>query len=257
MYARGLSGVGFRRTRGYNTAMSIYTDGRYGQRNLSWHEEDAADKAQGIADLLWISGLRPSSIVDVGCGTGRVLFDLKAILDKRDLTEISYEGWDIATDAIERASKREGEHLKFVAADFLVSKQSADLVLCIDTFEHVDDDVAFLKSLADRAERFVFRIPLDLSVLDVLRPKRLIAARREWGHRHVYTRTLALEVLREAGYRVLAERYHRINRPTAGLDPLRFGLYRLRPHLAVSLLGGFSLLILASRQGSSSPSAAP
>jgi len=227
--------------------MSIYADGRYGERNPGWHEEDAPHKATAIADLLRFGGLEPEQIVDVGCGTGQVLLGLKEILDRRDLASISYEGWDIAPDAIKRAREREGLRIKFVADDFLASERVVDLILCIDTFEHVADDVRFLESLAPRADWFVFRIPLDLSALDILRPKRMIAARRNWGHRHAYTRSLALEVLRESGYQVQTERYHRIPAPFGAFDPLRRGLFRVDSHLAVRLFGGFSLLVLATR----------
>ena len=227
--------------------MSMYTDGRYGQRNPTWHEEDAVHKAQAIADLLRFGGLEPPSIVDVGCGTGRVLLELKDILDRRDLRSISYEGWDIAPEAVKKAREREGHRIKFVCEDFLASERVVDLILCIDTFEHVSDDVGFLAALAKRADWFVFRIPLDLSALDVMRPKRLIAARRNWGHRHVYSRALALEVLGEAGFQVQTERYHRISKRFGGLDPVRRALFRVDPHRAVRAFGGFSLMVLATR----------
>jgi len=226
--------------------MSIYTDGRYGGRNPTWHEEDAREKAVAIAEILHFGGLFPQSVADVGCGTGGVLMELKGLLDARGHTEVSYEGWDIAPDAIARAREREGLRISFTAADFLASERRVDLILCVDTFEHIGDDVGFLRGLSKRADHFVFRIPLDLSALDVLRPHRILAARRNWGHRHVYTRTLALELLREAGFRVRAERYHRVGGPFGGLDPLRRAAFRVSPHAAVRALGGFSLLVLAS-----------
>ena len=225
----------------------MYADGRYRELNPTWHEEDAREKAAAIAEMIRFGGLFPRTVADVGCGTGQVLRELKRLLDEGGQTDIIYEGWDVAGGAIAQARAREGGRLSYTAGDFLSSERRVDLVLCVDTFEHVGDDVAFLSGLRERADDFVFRIPLDLSALDVLRPKRILAARRQWGHRHLYSRAVALEVLREAGFQVRSERYHRVGGPYGGLDPLRRTLFRASPHRAVRLLGGYSLLVLASR----------
>jgi SAM-dependent methyltransferase len=223
----------------------LYTSGRYGTQHPDWHEEDAAAKAAAVASLLRYGGVQPLTVVDVGCGTGGVLRLLAGRLGDR-WPEAHFEGWDIAKAAIRKARVHEGGQLHFVHGDFLASERQADLLLCLDVFEHVQDDVGFLEQLASRARWMVFRIPLDLSVWDVARPRRLVEAGPTLGHRHVYTRELALQRLDLAGYRVVEERYHRIRhgRPR-GLDPLRSVWRRFSPHGAARWLGGVSLLVLA------------
>lgn len=225
------------------------SNGSYADRNPDWHEADAAHKARALSAAIRFAGLEPRSVVDVGCGTGRVLALLKSELDV-ELPETAWEGWDVESDAIHRARKREGERLTYVAGDFLESERRADLLLGIDVIEHVDDDLGFLEGLRSRADWFLFRIPLDLSALDVVRPGRLLDARKTWGHRHFYTREMALDLLRVAGYRVETIRYDRVPPPRDTLrrrmvDLARRTLFAAAPHRAVRWVGGFSVIILA------------
>lgn len=233
-----------------------YTTGHYRDCNPRWHAEDAPAKAQALSLLLTDRDLRPRTVIDVGCGTGAVLREL-ARLQAGRLPDTRWEGWDPAADALDREDLPASVTLR--AGDALRDAHPHDLVLCIDTFEHVPDDVGFLRMLSALGQDFVFRIPLDLSAWDVARPVRLDRVRGRYRHLHVYTRTLALQVLAEAGFEVLAERYHRL--PTEGsgatMRPLpwirRLG-ERLSPHRTARLLGGFSLLVharpVATRKGS-------
>lgn len=235
---------------GYRTDMADpYTSGQYAIDNPDWHEADAEHKARALASMIRYAGLRPRTVIDVGCGTGGVLWHLSHTLAE-DLPGTAWEGWDVAPEAIRRARKREGGNLHFVAEDFLASEREADLLLLIDVVEHVPDDVAFLRGLRDRARWFLIRLPLDLSAWDVARSTRLLEARRRYGHRHVYTRELALQLLGEAGYEVEKVVYDRVPPPreTARqrlVDGLRETLFQVAPALTVRLLGGYSVLVLA------------
>jgi len=223
-----------------------YRSGQYGRDHPSWHEEDAPAKAEVVAELLRFGGLSPEVVVDVGCGTGGVLWHLHRRL-AAELPDTQWEGWDIAPDAVARARQREGEALGFVCGDVFTSERRADVILCLDVVEHVDDDLSFLERLRDRGRAFVLRLPLDLSVWDVARPRpRLLAVGPGLGHRHLYTRELALQRLADAGYDVVAERYHRAQPLGRGLlDRVRGRGMRAAPHLTVRWLGGYSLVVLA------------
>lgn len=229
--------------------MDRYTSGNYAADNPDWHDSDAASKADALIRLIRFAGLQPRTVVDVGCGTGGVLRRLHAELDA-ELPETSWEGWDIAREPIRRARRSEGGRLRFVCGDFLRSDRRVELLLCLDVIEHVSDDLAFLRALRSRADWFIFRIPLDLSVLDLVRPARMLDARHRYGHLHLYSRELALDLLEEAGYLSEIVRYDRVP-PSLGsprrraVDRLRRGLFAIAPDHAVRWIGGWSLLVAA------------
>jgi SAM-dependent methyltransferase len=230
--------------------LDAYETGAYLELNPDWHEADAPFKAKALASVARFSGLAPSTVLDVGCGTGRVLSELKRELDS-EWPETIYEGWDIASEPIRRARAHyEGDRITFVNEDFLQSERRADLLLCVDVIEHVPSDLQFLLALRSRAEWFLFRIPLDLSALDIVRPRRLLEARRRYGHRQFYTRETALALLEEAGLQVEVWRYDRVPPPTDTLrrrvvDRVRRSLFSAAPDSTVRWIGGFSLVVCA------------
>jgi hypothetical protein len=164
-------------------------------------------------------------------------------------------GYDVAAAAIQCARSSESERLSFECGDLLalpLSGDRFDLLLAIDVVEHVEDYLGFLRRLRERANAFVFHIPLDLSVQSVLRPRRLIAERQTVGHLHYFTAETALATLKDAGYSVVDWRF-----TAASLElPVRSALARVAklprraiaavsPAFAARLLGGSSLLALA------------
>lgn len=214
-----------------------YRSGAYADANPDWHDADGVHKARAIAD--WLVRLAPRRVIDVGCGTGAVLAELASVLPHATL-----EGWDIAPRAVARAEAR-GVHVSL--GDPVAAGRRADVALVLDVLEHVPDDAEFLVQLRDVAPMLVLRLPLDLSAVDLVRPQRLIAARRDLGHLHLYTRALAEELLARTGWQLTASRYDRAGRRRGALEPLRHLAQRVAPDLGVRLLGGFSWLALARR----------
>ncbi len=219
-----------------------YQTGAYAQANPDWHEADAAHKSAVLVEVIRALGWSPRTVVDVGCGTGAVLAGFVGEMR---------EGWDPSPEAIRRAEQHRSEQVRFVCGDFVATSHRVDLALCVDVLEHVPDDLAFLTLLRERADRFLFRIPLDLSALDIVRPRRLLEARRSLLHRHVYTRELALDLLERAGYRREHVRYDRIPPPVDTLrrravDALRRTSFAWAPDATVRALGGWSLVVAAT-----------
>lgn len=234
------------------SAADRYADGRYLDDNPGWHEEDSPWKAQQIAALLQRQGLVPRSVCEIGCGAGGILQSLQTRLGPGT----SFDGYEISPQAWELCRRKAAPGLRFHHADLLASDPGTaprfDLMLVIDVFEHVEDAIGFLRRLRGRATHTVFHIPLDLSVQTVLRATPLARVREQVGHLHFYTRETALATLREAGWTVLAQDYTAWSlelpprgwKDALGRLPRRLA-YALHRDLAVRLLGGFSLIVLA------------
>ncbi len=162
-------------------------------------------------------------------------------------------GYDISPQAIEFSQPRENERLHFKLAD-LGEEHSAnfDLLLVLDVVEHLEDYFAFLREIRTRAKHKIFHFPLDLSVQAVMRKRGLLTRREMHAHLHYFTKETALQSLKDTGYEVLDYFYlPRSNEIGPTLLQKAFSLPRalsfaIHKDLAVRVLGGYSLLILAS-----------
>jgi len=180
-----------------------YRGADYLRKNPSWDSEDSPWKAGKVRDLLAAHGLQPGSIVDVGCGAGFVLAELKHAYPAARLS-----GYDIAPDAERFWASHRASGIELVVGDFTATPtQQYDVLLALDVLEHLQDPVAFLARIKGCAKHYVFHIPLDLSATSVLRETPLLHVRRKVGHVHYYTRGLALALLDDCGYRVVNARY--------------------------------------------------
>jgi hypothetical protein len=227
----------------------IYRSGTYQELAPSWHVEESAAKAEEIARLLKSHHLTPHTICEVGCGAGEVLRQLQPKLPG----DCELMGYDISPQAIELARLRENERLHVYLGDFRTDDTSSyDLLLVLDVLEHLEDYFAFLRSIKARGMYKVFFFPLDLSVQTVIRPHGLLHTRDAYAHLHYFTKETAVRALQDTGYEVLDAAYtaDALNSPTDELGRRLLKLPRkvafaLNHDLAVHLLGGYRLLVLA------------
>jgi 2-polyprenyl-3-methyl-5-hydroxy-6-metoxy-1,4-benzoquinol methylase len=225
---------------------SIYVDGVYREQNPGWHSADSAWKADLIASILARNSVEFSSCVEVGCGAGQIL----ACLSKR-MPDKQFSGYDVSPDAAQLWSSALPS-VSYHLEDFTASREMFDLLLLMDVFEHVEDYMGFLRKLANRANWFVFHIPLDMHVSGLLRDRQL-HARQQVGHLHYFSRATALATLRETGYHIIGHELTNLSQETTeGRRPLtvianlaRSAVQTLSADLAAKLLGGYSLLVLA------------
>ena len=226
---------------------SIYSNAEYLANNPTWHVEHSPWKAQKIYDILRRNDLRPSRIAEVGCGAGEILLQLKALLP-----DSSFVGYEMSEQAFAMARRRESAGVHYVNANMLDENVHFDALLCIDVFEHVDDYIGFIKSIRSYADYKIFHIPLDLSVLTVVRGNALLDARRKVGHLHYFTKETALETIRYCGYEIIDAflTARAIDLPSNELRTKltnipRVLLSRIAPDFAARILGGWSLMVLA------------
>jgi SAM-dependent methyltransferase len=226
-----------------------YIGSEYLQKNPTWDIEDSPWKAGKVRDILAANGVRPESIVDVGCGAGNVLVELKRAYPAARLA-----GFDIAPDAERFWAAPRGEGIELTVGDFTSRPGTpTDVLLALDVLEHVQDPFAFLGRLKGRAAHYVFHFPLDLSAISVLRESPLLNVHDKVGHLHYYTRGLALSVLHDCGYRVIDARYtgaaftapQRTVKARLAALPRRLA-FALNRDWGARLLGGETLMVLAT-----------
>ena len=113
-------------------------------RTLSW----------GFEYLCYLSHIRelvysftPSSVLEVGCGDGRVIGMLDWGIERR-------VGTDPSRQAI-RFAKAFHHDVEFLSVDARELKETFDVVLAVEILEHIPDDQinTFLKTLEKRANR--------------------------------------------------------------------------------------------------------
>lgn len=226
----------------------MYIGGQYAESNPSWHAEDAPWKAGHVASILRDNWIEPSRIAEVGCGTGEILARLAEAFPAA-----TFDGYDVSPQAMELAASRTRPGLEFHLDDPLGKPgHDYDAVLVADVVEHVEDCFAFVRGVKELGTWKVFHIPLDLSAQSVARMWPIMNLRAGVGHIHYFTKDTALALLRDCDYEIMDWRYtaSRLELPNQALSsrvvatPRRL-LHGVNPDLAVRLLGGYSLLVLA------------
>ena len=230
------------------TPGDLYTDGKYLENNPTWDVEDAHWKASLIHAMMQKHNLSPVTICEVGCGCGEILLQLQSKLP----SSTQFIGYEISPQAYELCRKRSNDRLTFRLENYCTGAgNSCDLILLIDVIEHLEDYAGFLRSIREKSPYAILHIPLEMFVLAVLRPQFHLGQRRKVGHLHYFSREVALEILRDAGFEVVDSQY------TAGYAlPRDYGIrdkllkipralfYPLAPDVTVRVFGGYSLLVL-------------
>jgi SAM-dependent methyltransferase len=229
--------------------VDIYKDGVYLKKHPTWHVEESPFKAKYIIEMLRRNNLAPKTICEAGCGVGEVLRQLQLQMDR----DREFWGYDISAQAIEIGRARENDRLHFKLADF--GKERGvhfDLLLVLDVVEHLEDYFTFLREVRPQATHKIFHFPLDLSVQAVLREQGLMTRRELHAHLHYFSKETALQTLKDTGYKLQDYWYlPRSNEIGPTLLQKAFRLPRaisfaIHRDLAVRVLGGYSLMILAS-----------
>jgi SAM-dependent methyltransferase len=207
---------------------SMYVDGGYLEKNPEWHADESPFKVTQILRMVQKNDLKPKTICEVGCGVGEVLKLLQEKMDK----SCSFWGYEISPQALELCKRKANERLQFKLAD-------------------ISQEDGFLKGILPKSELKVFHFPLDLSVQAVARKRGLLTRRELYGHLQYFTKETALETLRNVGYEILDYFYTprcielaKQNIQKIAILPRKI-CFAIHPDLAVRILGGYSLLVLA------------
>jgi SAM-dependent methyltransferase len=232
-----------------NKREDMYITGEYLENNPDWDSADSEWKAKQIYAMCKkhkILDLR--SVSEVGCGSGEILFNISKNFDK----DTKYFGYDISPQAIEMANKNESKKENFNFKMLSVPDIKSDVLICADVFEHISDEFNFLTNIREMGEYKIFNIPLDLSVQSIIREDTILSQRKRVGHINYYTKSLALETLKDTGYHIVDHKYGTWYKHykaegvvTKIVNIFRDVLMPINPDLCVKWLGGSSLIVLA------------
>jgi SAM-dependent methyltransferase len=225
-----------------------YLNGDYAQKNPDWDSADASWKADKLHQLLAAHDCLPSSVVEIGCGSGAILAALR-----RYYPQVSLAGFDIAPEASRFWSDASVRGIRFELADYLsLDEPVPDLILVLDVLEHLGNPWEFLARLRHRSKLVAIHFPLDLSAVSVLRESPLLQVRDKVGHLHYFTRGLALSLLEESGFEIVEARYTgaALDAPqrsfkTRVAEWARRLAYAVDRDFGARLLGGETLMVLA------------
>ncbi len=231
-----------------NNPENQYLDGTYFAQNPDWDRKDCLWKAKLVKSVLDKFKIEINSICEIGCGSGDILVHLK-----KSYPRYEFIGYDISPQLLPFWQQHAGEGIQFHCGDFLNhNKRNFDCILILDVIEHLTDPYTFLEIVQERAKYFIFHIPLDLNVCTVLREKPLLQSRLKVGHIQVFTKSLALAILRETGFDIIHYEYTNsyLTEPNRTLKTrlaslLRCLAYSINKDFGVRLIGGETLLVLA------------
>jgi len=124
----------------------------------------------------------------------------------------------------------------------------------MDMIEHVENCFSFLRNLKPKSQYKIIQFGLDLTVESLLNPRALLGFRSTLGHVghvHYFTKNIALAMLEDLGYEVIDYFYTPIYVNPAEpftkkfMQRLRVLFYSVRKDLAVRVVGGYKLIVLA------------
>ena len=225
-----------------------YVDGTYLEQNPDWHVGDSAWKVRQILRILTRNQIVPGTVYEAGCGAGEVLRLLQQSLQP----DCEFWGTDISSQAIELCRPRANEKLHFAVSEYPPwDRTMFELAMAIDVVAHIEDYRGFLRKLKSLGVYKLIHIPLDISVQHLLREKSMMRRRREHPHLHYFSKRTAIFALEDLGYDIIDWFYtpRMIDIPQHARGRLlrlpRKALFAIHPDVAVNVLGGFSLLVLA------------
>jgi len=229
---------------------NIYTNGEYLHRNPTWNSQGVDWKAEQILKMLKRHQLDSGRVADVGCGSGKMIEELGGKFSNKSM----FYGFEISPDAIRMCNKIKNKNIRFYLDDFVSDKKwkGYDLVLAVDVIEHIENYYEFLRNIRSRGKFKLFYIPLDISARSICMNSSFLIGRKKFGHLHHFSKITAIAALEETGYEVVDSMYAPWSCELPGrslrmrlMSPFRRILFMINQDLAVRLLGGYSLIVLA------------
>jgi SAM-dependent methyltransferase len=172
------------------------------ERMGRWRELGARSKADHVVTLCARAGLRPNTVVEIGCGDGALLAELAV----RGLAR-SLDGFELSPPAAELARARAipgaGRIEEFDGLDVPAADDAYELAILSHVLEHVPEPMLLLREAARVAPVVLVEVPLEDNRSARRDEKRAEAARI--GHVQFFDRTAVHALIRVAGLRLGGE----------------------------------------------------
>jgi SAM-dependent methyltransferase len=178
------------------------TDAAEAERLGRWRALGARSKGSHAVTLCARVGLRPGSLVEIGCGDGALLAELGA----RGLAPV-LDGFELSSSAVALARARPIRGARRIEAydgvHVPASDGAYDLAVLSHVLEHVPEPDALLREAARVATWVLVEVPLETN-RSAARPRKRAEAARI-GHLHAFDRTAVGRLLAGAGLRPVAD----------------------------------------------------
>ena len=174
--------------------------GEHGERSGRWRALGARGKADHVVELCARAGVTPASTLEIGCGDGALLCELR----RRGFGG-RLEGLEISSAALAIAAARpEIDAVRLYDGSRIPARERAyELGILSHVLEHVPDPPALLAEAARACARVVVEVPLEAN-LSARRASRR-ARSQSVGHLHRFDRTAARAIIANAGLRRAGE----------------------------------------------------
>jgi SAM-dependent methyltransferase len=186
--ASGLSGA-----KAFYEAGYTQPDAAEALRLGRWREIGARSKAAHVRKLCAETGLKPRSIVEIGCGDGALLAQLRGFAPVLDGFELSGPAAELARAAVPEARRIEA----FDGSEVPAEDSEYDLAILSHVLEHVDRPLPLLAEAARVAHEVLVEVPLEDN-RSGRRPANLAESERI-GHLHLFERADVRTLLTDAG----------------------------------------------------------
>jgi SAM-dependent methyltransferase len=168
-------------------------DAAEAERLGRWRELGARSKARHVRELCARTGLKPRSLVEIGCGDGALLAALRGLAPVFDGFELSPPAVELARQALPDARRIE----PFDGAEVPADDAEYDLAILSHVLEHVPDPLPLLAEAGRVAHEVLVEVPLEDN-RSARRPAKRSEAERI-GHLHMFERSDVRELIQAAG----------------------------------------------------------
>jgi SAM-dependent methyltransferase len=165
------------------------------ERHVRWRELSARGKAEHVIELCARDGIDPRHVVEIGCGDGALLAELRA----RGFGE-QLHGVEISEEAAAMARERGFEVDVFDGERVPAGDGSFDLAVLSHVLEHVHEPVPLVREAARVAGCAIVEVPLEANASGRRASKR--AGSEQIGHLEPLDRAAVHSIVADAGLQV-------------------------------------------------------